>query len=136
MIPLKSNHMLENFNHSYNADEFKNESNDYDQLAPLLLCDLIDFDKGEKENFIIPDDPTTRVSYPNLSQICDVCGNKIIISSESQSQSHDRHHMIQIIPYLYLGTWENAHNMLELFHFKINLIVNVAYDVQNKFYDA
>jgi protein-tyrosine phosphatase len=89
----------------------KSSKNSNNNLALLLIDDDIESD-----------------AYNDL---CKICG----YSKRKAAEYHDNLHMIMIIPNLYLGAKQNAHNMFELNTLNINLIVNVAYGLENKFSD-
>lgn len=64
-------------------------------------------------------------------QKCSICGMNILGDIELHNQKNK--HMIEIIPNLYLGNWNNANNLHELIYTKIDIIINVAYELPNAF---
>jgi predicted protein tyrosine phosphatase len=101
----------------------KNESNhnelhknNYDQLLSVSMS-------------VSDQDETLKYNTVPRNILCEMCGRKKI------SETHDTEHMIQIVDHLYLGGKRNVCNMVELISFKIELIINVANEVENKFYE-
>ncbi len=112
----------DNFNDDKSDQHVSNQNeskNSFNQLEPIILCDQMN------------DTLEENIRIVSRSQICEICGRNI----ESR-ESHDNEHMIMILEHLYLGGKRNAHNMIELINFKINVIVNVASEIENKFYDS
>ncbi|AYV82778.1 MAG: hypothetical protein Hyperionvirus2_146 [Hyperionvirus sp.] len=68
----------------------------------------------------------------NRTSFCKICSCVVY----DNLANHESNHMIEILPHLYLGAIWNAHNMNELTYFNINKIINVGYEIYNKFHDA
>jgi protein-tyrosine phosphatase len=89
------------------------------------------FSDSNPNNIIIGELPKSESKNKHIITICPICNRKKL------SPDHDEEeHMIEIIPHLYIGAIYNAHNIDELSHFNIKIIINAAYEVINKFHDA
>lgn len=80
------------------------------------------------------------ISIPQLSiktnintVLCPICNRTVCKLIYEDMDEHNKQHMREIIPNLFLGSKGNAYNSSEIQYFKINNIVNAAYEIQNKF---
>ena len=60
-----------------------------------------------------------------INKVCEICG----YTNYHEHDSHHLSHMTLIVPHLYLGSRQNAHNYYELKCFDIKAIINVADEI-------
>ncbi|AYV78176.1 MAG: protein phosphatase Slingshot [Edafosvirus sp.] len=106
-----------------NCDDPKSSTDNEKLLKILFNKTELDIYDGKHEN---------KVMKKKESKICPKCCHFIDASEED----HNANHMVEIVPHLYIGGVWNAHNMDELINNEIDTIINVAYEVENKFIDS
>jgi len=111
--------------------EEKKDGNKKDQLAtfdtdfPYRVNPLAQQYRKKKEHNV-------HIKSSETKNICPKCFKTIYCPQKE----HEVNHMIEIIPFVYLGTAENTYYIEELMSFKISSIVNCAYEIKYMFYDA